>query len=83
MSEHDERPMIVVGYTMAMQHGLDLFRPAGSVIFVDEPDVVIGREVEVHLESSTSVRELIIFEYQLAGAADAFFQQHRDRSRLR
>ena len=78
MSEHDERPMIVVGYTMAMQHGLDLFRPAGSVIFVDEPDVVIGREVEVHLESSTSVRELIIFEYQLAGAADAFFQQHRD-----
>ncbi len=76
MTEH--RPMIVVGYTIAMQHGLDLFRPANSVIFVDEPDVAIGRDVKAHMAGSASARELITFEYQLAGAADAFFNRYRD-----
>jgi biotin carboxylase len=76
MAEHDGL-IIVVGYTVPMQHGLDGFRPADSVVFVDEPDVAIGRGVETHLADSTSARELIGFEYQLPGAADAFFQEHR------
>jgi len=28
MTEHNDGPMIVVGYTVPMQHGLDTFRPA-------------------------------------------------------
>jgi biotin carboxylase len=76
MVEHDGL-IIVVGYTVPMQHGLDEFRAADSVVFVDEPDVAIGRGVETHLAESTSARELIGFEYQLPGAADAFFHEHR------
>jgi biotin carboxylase len=78
MTAHTDGPMIVVGYTVPMQHGLDGFRPDDSVIFVDEPDVAIARGVETHLSSSTSVRELINFEYQVPGAADAFYLGHRD-----
>ncbi len=78
MTEHRNGLLIVVGYTVPMQHGLDAIRPPGSVVFVDEPDVAIGRGVGTHLSSSTSTRELINFEYQLPGAADAFFHQHRD-----
>ncbi|MCA1842255.1 MAG: ATP-grasp domain-containing protein [Actinobacteria bacterium] len=78
MNEHNDRPMIVVGYTVPMQHGLDELRPPDSVMFVDEPDVAIGRGVETHLGDSTSVRELIAFEYQRPGAADAFFLRHPD-----
>jgi biotin carboxylase len=78
MTEQTDGPMIVVGYTVPMQHGLDTFRPVDSVIFVDEPDVAIGRDIETHLASSSSARELITFEYQRSGAADAFFNQHRE-----
>jgi biotin carboxylase len=78
MNEHTDGPLIVVGYTVPMQHGLDDLRPPNSVIFVDEPDVALGRGVETHLAESTSVRELVTFEYQRPGAADAFFQPHRD-----
>jgi len=78
MNEHNDGPLIVVGYTVPMQHGLDELRPPDSVIFVDEPDVAIGRGVETHLGESTSVRELITFEYQRPGAADAFFLAHAD-----
>ena len=73
MNEHNDGPMIVVGYSVPMQHGLDAFRPDDSVIFVDEPDVAVARGVETHLASSTSVRELISFAYHLPGAADAFY----------
>src|SRR5262249_26784809 len=55
----------------------DAIRPADSVVFVDEPDVAVGRDVENHLHKSPSARELINFEYQLPGAADAFFHRYR------
>lgn len=78
MNEYADGPVIVVGYTAPMQYALDLFQPADSVIFVDEPDVAIGRGAPTHLPSSTSARGLINEEYQLPGAADAFYHRYRD-----
>jgi biotin carboxylase len=39
--------------------------------------VALGRGAGTQLSESTSARELIEFEYQRPGAADAFFHQHR------
>jgi biotin carboxylase len=76
MTEQNQGLIVVVGYTVPMQRGLDALRADDSVIFVDEPDVAIGRGVDAHLAESTATRELINFEYQLPAAADAFVHDH-------
>lgn len=79
MSDKQPGTVIVVGFTVPMMKALEEFQADGTVIFVDEPDVIRKRD---HAPKVTSpvVAELMGFEYQLPAAADRFFQQHRDLS---
>ncbi|HEX6597442.1 MAG TPA: ATP-grasp domain-containing protein [Acidimicrobiales bacterium] len=71
-------PLVVVGYPRALQESFDGIQPLRSVVYVEEPDVAVGGRARTHLSSSVSVRELIEFEYQQPGAADAFVRTHPD-----
>jgi biotin carboxylase len=71
-------PVLVVGYTMAMQKALDKFMPDDSCWFVDEPTVARKREAAEHLAEARATTGVIEWEYQLAGAADRFVNAHPD-----
>ena len=73
-----DRPVVIVGFALASLKSLAEFQPDGSVIFVDEPDVVRKRDVRAKLAEGGVVRDLIEWEYQLPGAADEFVNRHRD-----
>ncbi len=73
-----ERPVVMVGFVPVAVTSLAQFQPAGSVIVVDEPDVIRKRELGPKAEEAPVVRELIAWEYQLEGAADAFYNAHPD-----
>jgi len=71
-----ERPVIVVGFVPAALASLAEFRPDGSVILIEEPDVVRKRGIRAATGDAAVVRELIEWEYQSPGAADEFFVRH-------
>ncbi|MCW7944238.1 biotin carboxylase [Streptomyces hygroscopicus] len=73
-----ERPVIMVGFVPVAVTSLAQFQPDGSVIVVDEPDVIRKRELRPKADEASVVRDLIAWEYQLDGAADAFYNAHRD-----
>lgn len=73
-----EGPVLIVGFVLASLKSLAAFQRDDSVIFVEEPDVVRKRDVKTKIACSPLVRALIEWEYQLPGAADEFFNTHRD-----
>lgn len=73
-----DRPVIVTGFVPATLTSLSQFQPDHSVIVIEEPDVVRKRQVSQKLADFPVVRELIAWEYQLPGAADAFVNTHAD-----
>jgi biotin carboxylase len=72
------RPVVLVGYVGAALTAFADLLPAGSVVFVEEPDVVRKRGAREKTDASPLVRELIEWEHQLPGRADEFFHTHRD-----
>ncbi|WP_306326499.1 ATP-grasp domain-containing protein [Streptomyces venezuelae] len=73
-----ERPVIVIGFVPAALESLAEFRPDGSVILIEEPDVIRKRDVRAATAAAPVVGELVEWEYQTAGAADEFFALHGD-----
>jgi biotin carboxylase len=71
------RPVVIVGFVgVAMASLGGGFQEDGSLIFVEEPDVIRKRDVAAKLAGAPLVRELIPVTYQLPGAADAFYNAH-------
>jgi biotin carboxylase/MFS family permease len=78
-ADHDDRPVVVVGFVAVTLGHIAKFQPANSVIFVEEPDVVRKRHVRDKVAGLPFVRELIEWEYGLgAGKADEFYDAHPD-----
>ena len=80
-SEHSpsaSRPVVLVGYVAAALTAFAELLPPGSVVFVEEPDVVRKRGAREKTDASPMVRELIEWEHQLPGRADEFFHTYRD-----
>ncbi|WP_124470909.1 ATP-grasp domain-containing protein [Burkholderia ubonensis] len=73
----NNKKTIVVGYSAAALGSLQQLRPEGSVILIDEPDVIRKRHIDVEVKKYSVVDRLIPFEYQRKGAADIFFGEHR------
>jgi biotin carboxylase len=73
-----DQPVIMVGYVPVALTSLAEFQPDRTVIVIEEPDVVRKRDVAARMAGVAVARDLISFEYQLAGAADAFYNAHRD-----
>lgn len=73
-----ERPVVMAGFVPVAVTSLAQFQPEGSVIVIDEPDVIRKRELRPKADETPVVRELIAWEYQLEGAADAFYNAHPD-----
>lgn len=71
-----DRPWIIVGYVSVLPH-VPGFEP-GSVILVEEPDVIRKRGIEAAIAGAPMLRELVAWEYQLEAAADAFFNTRPD-----
>jgi biotin carboxylase len=72
------RPVILVGFVAAALAAFADLLPAGSVVFVEEPDVVRKRQARAKAEGSPLVRELIEWEHFLPGKADEFYHVRRD-----
>ncbi|OXM39040.1 biotin carboxylase, partial [Amycolatopsis thailandensis] len=73
------RPVVLVGFVAAaLGSSIKDFQPDGSVIFVEEPDVVRKRGARQTVAGSALVRELIEWEFHLPGKADEFYHVHRD-----
>ncbi|MFC0430670.1 ATP-grasp domain-containing protein [Kutzneria buriramensis] len=73
-----DKPVVVVGFVTPVMAALVEFQPPGSVILVEEPDVVRKRDVRGKLAGSTVLRELIEWEYCVVGRADEFYNAHPD-----
>ncbi|MGW1726787.1 ATP-grasp domain-containing protein [Streptomyces sp. NPDC002306] len=71
-------PVIMVGFTWTAVAAVGAFQPDASVIVIEEPDVVRKRALRAQARDAEVIRELVAFEYQLAGAADAFHDAHPD-----
>jgi biotin carboxylase len=71
-------PVILIGFSRAWLNALERFQPEKSLVFIEEPDVVRKRDVPSEAADSKALRELIEWEYQLEGAADAFYHRHRE-----
>jgi biotin carboxylase len=69
-------PVVIVGFVGVTLAAIGEFQPAGSVIYVEEPDVVRKRHVRDAIDGLTFVRGLIEWEYHLAGRADEFYHAH-------
>src|SRR5690348_8508189 len=72
------QPVLVVGFVGVTLAAVARFQPAGSVIYVEEPDVIRKREVPAQLAGRSFVRDLIAWEYLRPGAADEFYHAHAD-----
>ncbi|MFI5563993.1 ATP-grasp domain-containing protein [Amycolatopsis japonica] len=73
------RPVVLVGFVAAaLGSSIKDFQPDGSVIFVEEPDVVRKRDARKTVAGSALVRELIEWEFHLPGKADEFYHVHHD-----
>ncbi|MGC4755546.1 ATP-grasp domain-containing protein [Micromonospora trifolii] len=71
-------PVIMVGLTWGSVAAIGVFQPDDSVIVIEEPDVVRKRGLRSKVRDAAVIRELVEWEYQLAGAADAFYKAHPD-----
>ncbi|GAA1163335.1 biotin carboxylase [Kitasatospora gansuensis] len=71
-----EQPWIIVGFVNVLPY-IKEFAP-GSVIVIDEPDVIRKGDVKAALEGASMLRELIEWEYQLPASADEFFNTYPD-----
>jgi biotin carboxylase len=70
--------VIFVGYTPAGLRGLGQYLPDRSAIFIDEPDVMRNRDAVATSSDVPTLRELIEWElYEIDGAADVFYNTHR------
>jgi biotin carboxylase len=78
MTDDNPRPVVLIGYSGAVLAYLSTFLPGGSLIFVDEPDVLRKRQAHTASADSVTLRELIGYEYLRDGAADCFFHRYRD-----
>jgi biotin carboxylase len=70
-------PTIFVGYSKAWLDALARYLAPDSVVLVDEPDVIRKRGVRHAAGGSAVVQDVVDWEYQLDGAADAFYQRYR------
>lgn len=70
--------IIIVGYVAGAAGALAGVQPKGSVVWVEEPDVIRKRDARADLESSPYVREVVGAETWPPGAADAFYLTHPD-----
>jgi biotin carboxylase len=68
-----ERPVLIVGLVPPALPSLAEFQADGTVIIIDEPDVIRKRDIRAKVQDSPLLRELIEWEYQLPGAADEFY----------
>lgn len=73
-----ERPVLIVGFVTPVLTALADTEPGGSVVLVEEPDVIRKRDLRARLAGSTLVRELVEWEHTRAGSADEFHATHRD-----
>ncbi|WNV85221.1 ATP-grasp domain-containing protein [Umezawaea sp. Da 62-37] len=73
-----ERPIILVGYVPPALALLREFQPDGSIVLVEEPDIVRKRDVRAAAADSPLVGELVEWEYQLPGTADEFANARPD-----
>jgi biotin carboxylase len=73
-----DQPIILAGFVGAALPELAKFLPERSVVIVEEPDVVRKRGVRETVAATPLVRELVEWEHQLPGAADAFFAARPD-----
>ncbi|KDN18728.1 ATP-grasp domain-containing protein [Amycolatopsis rifamycinica] len=73
-----ERPVLVVGFVTPVITALTGVEPDGSVVLVEEPDVVRKRDLRARLAGSALVRDLIEWEHARPGAADEFHAAHPD-----
>ncbi|MFE2145652.1 ATP-grasp domain-containing protein [Streptomyces sp. NPDC059456] len=71
-------PVLIVGFVGVTLAAIGEFQPDGSVIYVEEPDVVRKRHVREQLDGVAFVRGLIEWEYHLDGKADEFHNAHPD-----
>ncbi|MFK0043645.1 ATP-grasp domain-containing protein [Streptomyces sp. NPDC090741] len=71
-------PVLIVGFVGVTLAAIGEFQPDGSVIYIEEPDVVRKRHVHEQLDGVAFVRGLIEWEYHLAGKADEFHNAHPD-----
>lgn len=72
-------PVIVVGAGAGgILSQLAKFQPERSVVLVEEPEVIRKRNTHKVAGNSPTLLQLIECEYQLAGAADALYNEHRD-----
>ncbi|MFF4244891.1 ATP-grasp domain-containing protein [Streptomyces sp. NPDC001822] len=69
-------PVVLVGFTYASLLAAGDFQPDGSVIVIEEPDVVRKRGLRNQAARIPVIRELIEWPYQLDGSARAFFESH-------
>jgi glutathione synthase/RimK-type ligase-like ATP-grasp enzyme len=71
-----DQPMIIVGFVAPLTSRSEF--EDGSVILIDEPDVIRKRDIAGKMSGVPMLRELVSWEYQLPGAADEFFNAHPD-----
>lgn len=70
-------PVVLVSHSGAVISYVSTFLPAGSLVVIEEPDVVRKRDLHALSAAAPGVRELIEFEYLVEGSADAFYLRHR------
>ncbi|MDS0139434.1 MULTISPECIES: ATP-grasp domain-containing protein [unclassified Amycolatopsis] len=73
-----ERPVLVVGFVTPVLLALTGAEPDGSVVLVEEPDVVRKRDLRARLAGSALVRDLVEWEHARPGSADEFHAAHPD-----
>ncbi|MFD9124132.1 ATP-grasp domain-containing protein [Kitasatospora sp. NPDC059571] len=73
-----EQPVVVVGFSLVALKSLAEFQPDATVIVIEEPDVVRKRDLLTQVGQLPVVRELVQWEYQLPGTADAFYNARPD-----
>lgn len=78
MADKQNRPVVIVGFVAGALAALSRFQPDGSVIFVEEPDVIRKRGVPDKIAGATLVRELVAWEFHLPGKADEFYHRYSD-----
>ncbi|WP_410566331.1 ATP-grasp domain-containing protein [Amycolatopsis sp. cmx-4-61] len=73
-----ERPVLVVGFVTPVLQALTGVEPDGSVVLVEEPDVIRKRDLRARLAGSALVRALVEWEHTRPGSADEFHAAHPD-----
>jgi biotin carboxylase len=72
------KPFLLVGYDGLAVFAFDGLLAPGSMIFIEEPEVVRKRRIREITANFPLVRDVIEWEHILPGKADEFFHTHRD-----